>query len=229
MNLTIDSSVRAKHYNANVRQNGAIKYIVVHYTANGGSTATALSNARYFQRGERVASANFIVDQFPVVYESVSPQFASYHSGGTKYATGGSMYGKITNNNSIGIEMVSQSIGNKYFIPEKTIQHTVELIVSLLEEFNLDVDDVFRHYDVTGKPCPLPLIDEKEWQKFKDLIRGEMEVRYNKVSEMPTYARPTIQKLLDKGIVKGDASGNLDLSLDMIRMLIFNDRAGLYK
>ena len=33
---------------------------------------------------------------------------------------------------------------------------------------------------------------------------------------------------LDKGIVKGDSKGNLDLSDDMIRILVMNDRAGLY-
>lgn len=61
-------------------------------------------------------------------------------------------------------------------------------------------------------------------------------VRYNKIADMPAYAQPTITKLVDVGYLGGagkakDANGrpaDLDLSLDMIRILVIEDRAGLY-
>lgn len=56
----------------------------------------------------------------------------------------------------------------------------------------------------------------------------ENEMRYNKLSEIPTYYRETIEKLINKGVLKGTDKG-LDLSEDMIRMLVINDRAGVYK
>lgn len=56
----------------------------------------------------------------------------------------------------------------------------------------------------------------------------ENEVRYNKLSEIPEYYRDTIEKLVNKGILKGGDKG-LDLSEDMLRILVMNDRAGVYK
>ena len=61
------------------------------------------------------------------------------------------------------------------------------------------------------------------------------EMRYNKVTDLPDWAKSTIQKMINKGFIGGsgakDADGNpleLDLSLDMIRIFVINDRAGLY-
>ena len=44
---------------------------------------------------------------------------------------------------------------------------------------------------------------------------------------MPDWARPTIQKLVDKGYLKGDEDG-LNLNENLLRMLVINDRAGIY-
>lgn len=52
---------------------------------------------------------------------------------------------------------------------------------------------------------------------------------YNYVdNNMPDFARPTIQKLMDKDILQGNERGELGLTYDMLRMLVINDRAGLY-
>ena len=51
---------------------------------------------------------------------------------------------------------------------------------------------------------------------------------YNYIdNNMPEWARPTIQKLVDKGILQGDENG-LGLTDDLLRVLVINDRAGLY-
>ena len=51
------------------------------------------------------------------------------------------------------------------------------------------------------------------------------EVRYNTVEECPSWARETVQKLVDKGYLGGNGQG-LDLSHDMVRVLVIQDRAG---
>ena len=51
------------------------------------------------------------------------------------------------------------------------------------------------------------------------------EVRYNTVDECPSWARETIQKLVDKKYLDGTGKG-LDLSYDMVRTLVILDRAG---
>lgn len=67
-------------------------------------------------------------------------------------------------------------------------------------------------------PPTMPIWGEKE---------EENEVRYNTVAECPSWAQKTIQKLIDKGYLTGDGK-NLDLSHDMVRMFVINDRAGVY-
>ncbi len=51
---------------------------------------------------------------------------------------------------------------------------------------------------------------------------------YNTVEEAPEWARPTLRKLIDRGLLAGTGNKNLDLTMDMIRLLVINDRAGLY-
>ena len=56
----------------------------------------------------------------------------------------------------------------------------------------------------------------------------EMEKVYNWTVEVPEWARPTVQKLLDKGYLKGNDKGELELTYSMLKMIVINDRAGLY-
>ena len=51
--------------------------------------------------------------------------------------------------------------------------------------------------------------------------------RYNTIEELPNWAKPTVEKLVKKGFLQGDGNG-LDLSHDMVRMLVIHDRAGVY-
>lgn len=60
--------------------------------------------------------------------------------------------------------------------------------------------------------------------------------RYNTMAELPGWAQPTVEKLIRMGAIQGsgaplDADGNptdMDLSHDMVRLLVINDRAGAY-
>lgn len=54
------------------------------------------------------------------------------------------------------------------------------------------------------------------------------ETIYHNIDELPEYARPAIAKLMERGLLLGVAADDLGLTNDLIRMLIINDRAGLY-
>lgn len=56
----------------------------------------------------------------------------------------------------------------------------------------------------------------------------DMAVRYNTISECPSWAQDTVKKLVSKGYLSGDSKG-LDLSADMVRLLVILDRAGALK
>lgn len=73
--------------------------------------------------------------------------------------------------------------------------------------------------------------DKKEDENMKQDTK-----RYNTIAELPAYAQATLIKMTDKGIIGGsgkakDENGrpaDLDLSVDMVRIMVTNDRAGLY-
>lgn len=62
-------------------------------------------------------------------------------------------------------------------------------------------------------------------------------MRYNSIESIPLYAQPTVIKLIDKGLLGGVGAGavdkngrpaDLNLSEDMLRVFVVNDRAGVY-
>ena len=56
----------------------------------------------------------------------------------------------------------------------------------------------------------------------------ENDIIYNYIDDnMPEWARPTIEKLVKKGLLDGNGS-ELNLNTLMLRILVINDRAGLY-
>lgn len=77
-----------------------------------------------------------------------------------------------------------------------------------------------------------------EAPKDDDGEEDDAEVRYNtmkEISDGAPWATETVQKLIDDDIIKGgglrDTQGrpaDMNLSLDMLRLLVMNDRAGLY-
>lgn len=196
-----------------------VKYIVVHYTAGNGDTAR--NNGIYFQRNQVGASAHWFVDETTAL-SSVPEQFIAWHCGGADY-----VHPECRNSNSIGVELCSRrdKDGEYYFLPE-TVDNAVELIRELMEKYDVPSERVIRHYDVTNKICPAPFVGVgiEGWKTFKELISMK---RYNTVEELPTWARPTVQKLIDKGFLNGTDKG-LDLTHDNVRMLVILDRAGVF-
>lgn len=68
-----------------------------------------------------------------------------------------------------------------------------------------------------------------QYEELKNMIDSLYSpMIYNYIDDnMPDWAKPTIQKLVDKGVLKGNEDG-LNLTEDLMRMLVINDRAGLY-
>lgn len=227
MSYTINNQYKARYYGAK-RLIKNIKYIVVHYTANSGTTATAKSNANYFANTTRKASAHYIVDEGSIIYQSVSDDYVAYSVGDTqKYTNGGaSMKGIITNSNSISIEMVSHTDSNgTYYIPDVTIQNTIRLIKDLQKKYTwITNDKIHTHHSVTGKLCPAPLVNATAWANFKALLEEDDEMRYKTIKEMPSWSQSIMQDWVNKKIITGDQNGNLDMSDDMIRMAVFFER-----
>ena len=109
-----------------------------------------------------------------------------------------------------------------YYFTEDTLENAAELVRELMERYQVTIENVLRHYDVTGKKCPAPLLDAGQWEGFKQMI-----VRYKSVEELPVWAQETVKKLVERQILRGDGL-DLDLSRDMVRILVLLDRAGTF-
>lgn len=152
-----------------LRKESDIKYIVVHYTANDGDTDEA--NIKYFSEPNRKASAHFFVDD-DSISESVEPRRVAWHCGGNIYSDirqtgGGKLYGTVNNSNSLGVEMCDTQKDGVHNLSHATRLNAIKLIAALMEDYGIDIDHVVRHFDVTGKHCPVYFMDEVEWNKFK--------------------------------------------------------------
>lgn len=149
-----------------------IKYIVIHYTGN--SKDTAKNNAKYFATtNTRSAGAHCFVDGSGVVYKSVPMNRVAWAVGGfyTQSNGAGSMYKKITNANSLSIEMCNSANG----VPTKVFNDAVELTKYYMKKYNIPASRVYRHWDVNGKSCPAPWASKNSsgWKKFKKAIQGQ--------------------------------------------------------
>ena len=197
---------------------GPVEYIVIHYTAGKGDSAQA--NGKYFAREVVGASAHWFIDEHDTVL-SVPEQFVAWHCGGAAYK-----HPKCRNSNSIGVELCSEmGADGTYYFTEATLENAKMKVQQLMEQYHVPVENVLRHYDVTGKLCPAPFIGvgADAWNEFKGGL-----TMYKNMEAVPDWAKPTIQKVVDSGALRGDENGNLNLSNDLTRTLVILDRMGAF-
>jgi N-acetyl-anhydromuramyl-L-alanine amidase AmpD len=128
---------------------------------NGGA---ALANAKYFMTSGRNASAHYFVDSGNVIYQSVNPLRVAWSVGANKY------YCNARNANTLNVEICSYKKNGNYYFNAAAVSMAQALIADLMKEYNIKLENVIRHYDVTHKICPAPLMDETAWSKFKSGI-----------------------------------------------------------
>ena len=195
------------------RSAGQIQYLVLHYTGNDGDTAA--NNAAYFQRNVVKASAHYFVDD-TTVYRSVPDLRVAWAVGGQKYANadktgGGGMYGRITNTNSISVELCDTIRNGRYQASEATLANAAALCRDLMARYGIPLERVYRHFDVTGKHCPSYMIDGAKWAAFKRRLEDKPMDNTSKIS------KEAVEWMTANEIMKGDRSGDLRLSGSVTR------------
>ena len=159
------------------RSSEDIKYIIVHYTGvpNFSSAAWAV----HFKNEYRAASAHYFVDQTET-WQVVPTKDVSWHVG----TSGTYFHETARNENAIGIEMSCEKTDPNtagatgmepdwYYRPE-TERNTAELVRYLMKVYNVPIENLIRHYDVTHKICPSPyMTNHANWQNFMSLVTEE--------------------------------------------------------
>ena len=214
MSYTIKEQLANSGNYGGSRNASQIRYLVYHYTGNDGDKAA--NNAAYFQRNIVKASAHYFVDD-TTVYLSVPDLKIAWSVGGSKYANadktgGGTMYGVITNTNSISIEMCDTIRNGVYQASEATLANAAALGRELMEKYHIPIENVYRHFDVTGKHCPSYLVNAQKWAEFKK--RLEVKIMDN----TPSGAhKEGVEWAIANGILTGNSEGDLMLSQSVTR------------
>ena len=144
-----------------------IQFLVIHYTANNGDTVQ--NNLDYFAGNAVGASAHYFVDENGYG-QSVKDADTAWHCGASSYR-----HEACRNANSIGMELCSRkdSRGNYYFL-DQTVYNAAALARQLMQTYGIDRAHVLRHYDVTGKQCPAPMVDNPTlWENFLNLLEDK--------------------------------------------------------
>lgn len=140
-----------------------IQYVVIHYTANPGSSAQA--NRDYFENlkntGTTHVSSHFIVGLDGEIIQCVPTAELAYASND---------YNTI----SVSIECCHPDETGKY--NEATYESVVQLTAWLCSMNGISVDHVIRHYDITGKDCPRYFVQNpEEWEAFRSDVQAKLE------------------------------------------------------
>lgn len=137
--------------------------IVIHYTANPGSTAK--QNRDYFnglQDGhDTYASSHFVVGIEGEIVQCIPTAEVAYAS-------------NERNNDTVSIECCHPDETGRF--TDATYESVVHLTAFLCKKFNLTEQDVIRHYDVTGKNCPKYFVENEEaWKIFRADVKAALE------------------------------------------------------
>jgi hypothetical protein len=85
------------------------------------------------------------------------------------------------------------------------------------------------HRDYENKACPGQWLYERHGQIAaevnKRLTEDEEMVRWKTIEDVPGgFYRDTVKQLMNDGIIKGKGNGVIDLTEDMLRVMIYNKR-----
>ncbi len=133
--------------------------IVVHYTANPGSTAQ--QNHDYFEglkdSQSTKASSHFIIGLDGEVIQCIPSSEWAYAS-------------NDRNRDTLSIECCHPDESGQF--TDATYQSLVQLTGWLCHRFDLSAEDVIRHYDVTGKDCPKYFVEHEDaWVQFRQDVQ----------------------------------------------------------
>lgn len=183
--------------------------------------------------GRRVCVHGFIgklKDGSIATYQTLPWDMRGWHAGGA------------ANSTHIGVEICEDGLTDPVYF-RAVYQEAVELFANLCKMFDLDpLRDIIchaegykqgiasNHGDVLywfakhGKT-----MDDFRWDAKEQMSQEEEDVikRYNTVEECPGWAQETVQFLVARKFLNGEEEG-LNLSEDMLRILVILDRSGAF-
>lgn len=133
-----------------------VKNVFVHYTANPGTSAA--QNRNYFEQQkdshENSVSAHFVIGCEGEIIQCVPLNEIAYAVSGRNY-------------DSVSIECCHKTEDGSF--TRETYDSLISLLAWLTDVYDLNSEDILRHYDSNGKLCPLYYTEHPEaWEQLKE-------------------------------------------------------------
>lgn len=213
---------------------GKRKYPITRVTIHHAACVTsARALGLYFQMPNSHGSANYGIGNDGQIVNMVDEEKAA--------CTSNSME---NDHAAITIEVSNSATGGDWPVSDEAMESLVNLLVDICQRnpgigrLNYTGDlkgNMTMHKWFAATGCPgaylggkFPWIAEEVNRRLDEAEKPPMEeteMRYNTIEEVPEYAKATISKLVDTGALQGNGEG-LNLSEDMIRILVILDRQG---
>lgn len=174
--------------------------------------------------------------------------FVSIHfnSGGGRgcevFTMGGAMYTEAFNVcaalNKLGFADRGVKDGSKLYVVRRS-----EAKAMLIEVCFVDTDDAELYKKIGADAVAQAICEAITGQNIEEDIdmeelkrlQGEVDALKKRCAvydymddNMPSWAKPTLQKLMDRDALVGDGEGRLGLTMDTIRTLVILDRQGVF-
>ena len=190
-------------------------FIAIHYVASvTAKKGTALNVAAWFANPQnRNGSADWIVDDELIVCYNNDPNRYCWAVGddSRRNSKGGRLYGLAKNRNTVSIEICNGSRSGKVgqannpdlYFTDAAIQNALELAAYLMKKHNIPIENVVRHYDISGKFCPGIIGwntnsgSDAEWIKFKARLKQMVEPESEDEDMTDEQVRKIVREMLD--------------------------------
>lgn len=202
------------------------RYITIHSTGNPRSTAKNEADNVCNNSPNAEVSFHVVVDD-KQAYQVMPFSEVAWHAGDGFTGVG--------NRKSIGVEICES--GDR----KNALLNAVKTVKDIMQACNISIDRVVKHKYWSGKNCPRILIDKRyikdglDWCWFLKQIRSDDMTKdevlkiikgnvYKMPSDVPDWAKPTINKYVKKGYIAPNDDGSVNLTHDMVRTFVILDR-----
>ena len=123
-----------------------------------------------------------------------------------------------------------------FFIAKTGKQLSYENLLEFIKDNCIDLEETGVDNKSGYGLFILPEPDSINISRYAE-IKGEDETMseenkntniYKTLKDVPTWGKPTVEKLVNKKAIQGDENGNLNITNDLLRTLVIHDRLGLY-
>lgn len=185
--------------------------VVIHYV--GCNQPNAYVFAKSWKTKTKYGATHYVIDwNNGNIYRTIRENEIAFHVGSERGYTDltKSLIGNHNPNDYfIGIECAIPSIENSK-PSEIQWKCLVELVADILKRHNLTIDNLYLHFDITGKICHKWFVEHKEdWQLFKQDVDNKLneEVKSMEKEIIPEWGKEAVEFVKSKKIMVGYENG----------------------